>query len=200
MPWIRRESAGSQRRRWHCPLRRAGRPAGLALLRHSRMACSRVSSRRRFSSGTGSPGSSSPRVTSSPWFRRVQRVGRKCSTWRPSLSQPSRGVSGGRQFDHVHGRLRRLPVPSPVGRPCGRPPWQRWVRCSPWAINPWCSWQVSTGMQFTPAVVPEPVASHADLAAAAGQQRALIEVRPFVNGLRPAGRRTRRRNGGDGGP
>jgi len=30
-------------------------------------------------------------------------------------------------------------------------PWHRLVRCSPWAIKPWCSWQVSNGMQFTPA-------------------------------------------------
>ena len=30
-------------------------------------------------------------------------------------------------------------------------PWQRLVRCSPWAIKPWCRWQVSRGMQFSPA-------------------------------------------------
>jgi hypothetical protein len=29
-------------------------------------------------------------------------------------------------------------------------PWQRLVRCSPWAIRPWCSWQVSKGMQLGP--------------------------------------------------
>jgi len=29
-------------------------------------------------------------------------------------------------------------------------PLQRWVRCSPWAISPWCRWQVSSGMQLGP--------------------------------------------------
>ncbi len=29
-------------------------------------------------------------------------------------------------------------------------PLQRWVRCSPWAISPWCRWQVSRGMQLGP--------------------------------------------------
>jgi len=30
-------------------------------------------------------------------------------------------------------------------------PWQRRIRCSPWAISPWCSWQVSRGMHSGPA-------------------------------------------------
>ena len=30
-------------------------------------------------------------------------------------------------------------------------PWQRRIRCSPWAIRPWCSWQVSRGMHSGPA-------------------------------------------------
>jgi hypothetical protein len=31
-------------------------------------------------------------------------------------------------------------------------PWQRRIRCSPWAIKPWCSWQVSTGMHSAPVI------------------------------------------------
>jgi hypothetical protein len=37
----------------------------------SLMACSRVNSLRRFSSGAGSPGINSPRVTSSTWLQRL---------------------------------------------------------------------------------------------------------------------------------
>ncbi len=54
----------------------------------SLIACSRVSSLRRLSSG-GSPLTiSSPSVTSSAWLQRLERTGRKCSTWQPSLIQP----------------------------------------------------------------------------------------------------------------
>ena len=61
----------------------------------------------------------------------------------------------------LFGGARRPPAGSSCQTPSGAQPrwramssvqpWQRRVRCSPWASNPWCNWQVSTGMQFTPA-------------------------------------------------
>jgi hypothetical protein len=50
------------------------------------MASSRMSSLRFLSSGTGSPGSNSPLVTSSTGLWRLQRDGRKWITWRPAVS------------------------------------------------------------------------------------------------------------------
>ena len=43
-----------------------------------------------------------------------------------------------------------------------------------------------------PGVVPEPVTGHADLSAAAPEQRGLIKVRPLLNRNIQAGRRQRR--------
>lgn len=51
-------------------------------------------------------------VTSSRWLQRSQRVGRKCSTCRPSLIQASLGESGGRLCGP---RLTPPRVPSPAG-------------------------------------------------------------------------------------
>jgi hypothetical protein len=62
--------------------------------------------------GTGSTGSNSPLVTFSTWLWRVQRVRGKCSTWRPSLSQPSLGESGGRLPEAMASSARfRRPAP-----------------------------------------------------------------------------------------
>ena len=75
-------------------------------------ASSRLSSRRRLSNG-GSPSAiTSPKVTSTGWFQRSQRVGRKCSTWRPSLIHASLGDSGGR---FRWAPLKPPQAPSPAG-------------------------------------------------------------------------------------
>ena len=62
--------------------------------RQSARALWRSSRFRRLSSGAACPASHSPLVTSSSWCERSQITGRKCSTCRPSLSQPSAGDDG----------------------------------------------------------------------------------------------------------
>jgi hypothetical protein len=55
-------------------------------------------------------------VISSRWLICSQTVGRKCSTWRPSLIHPSRGESGTRlRWPPLAPLLTPLPASSPAG-------------------------------------------------------------------------------------
>ena len=79
-------------------------------------------------------------------------------------------------------------------------PWQGVVRCSPWAI----SLEQLAGEHrdaVHPGVVSEPVAGHADLAAAGPEQHGFIEMGPLLDRrFRPGGRGHRPRQGTTHGP
>ena len=124
--------------------------------RQSSRAFSRLSRWRRLSNGAVWSLSHSPLVTSSSCCERLQITGLKWSTWRPSLSQASAGLEGIRCPCPCWALGTHTPQPISDAQPRWRAmssdqPWQRYNRWSPWAIRPWCSWQVSRGMHCAPA-------------------------------------------------
>jgi len=146
---------------------------------HSATASSRLSRARRCSKGGAPLGSTCPLVTSRLCCHRSHTSGLKCSTRRPSLNQPSAGQAG-----TLASRLSTCTASAHLR--CPAPLASHVVGPALAAAN-----QVLTlgnqalvqlaGEQWDalgPGVVPEPVAVHADLAAAAGAQHVLIEIGP----------------------
>ena len=108
-------------------------------------------------------------MTSSRLDQRSQRLGRKCSTWRPSLIQPSWGESGGRLL-----LLKCIGSSGHLRRP------------TPLVVQVFCPAAAAVGEVLAmgdqallqqageqrdavrPRVMPKEVPGHADLVAAAG--------------------------------
>jgi hypothetical protein len=154
-------------------------PALGAPLFPQRTARSRMSRSRRCSRGRAPSGNTCPLVISRLCCYRSHTSGLKCSTRRPSLIQPSAGQAG-----TLASRLptctasAHLRCPAPLTGHVIGPALTAANQVLTLGNQALVQLAGEQGDALGPGVVPEPVAGHADLAAAAGAQHVLIEIGP----------------------